>query len=329
MSEKIDPIRERRRKTTEETVKGERSKAGDTQKPAGGKTEKGPTKIYHRAVPAPEQREACLVLISGGELGRRYNLRTEDPISFGRGEENEVILEQEEVSRTHCKVRWYGVGYMLTDLDSTNGTYVNDQPVLEAMMRDGDQVQIAGLVFKFISSANIEIAYHEEIYRLSTTDGLTKAYNKRYLMDSLAREVSRCRRQQSKLSLIMLDIDHFKQVNDIHGHIAGDQVLRQMAGIIRTHIRQEDLLARFGGEEFMVVLPEVDAAGALHCAEKIHALVQDHAFEFEGVPIQLTASLGVASFGNGVDTAEELLLQVDERLYQAKSDGRNLVCGPP
>ena len=290
--------------------------------------DRGPTKNYNKVVKEPEVRDACFVMIHGPSLGRRYNLANEGNILVGRNDDCGLQLEEDEVSRRHCEVTCSRNRYAIRDLGSTNGTYVNDVLIGEREIRDGDQVQIGGAIFKFISSANIEIAYHEEIYRLSTTDGLTQVHNKRFLLEYLDREISRCRRQSSTLSLVLLDIDHFKQVNDVFGHLAGDQVLKHLTTLIRAHIRHEDVLARFGGEEFMIVLPQIGLAGARLCAEKVHRLVGQHKFVSEGAKIPVTISLGVVTSTPDTETATQLIAAADKQLYRAKDKGRNCVCGP-
>src|SRR5206468_1010659 len=142
-------------------------------------------------------------------------------------------------------------------------------------------------IFKFLTGGNIEAAYHEEIYRLTTVDGLTQTYNKRYFMDTLERELSRSHRYRRDLSLIMFDIDHFKSINDSFGHLAGDHVLKHLAQVVTARIRREDIMARFGGEEFAIVLPEIDSANALQFAEKIRKLVADTQFRFENATIEV------------------------------------------
>ena len=290
--------------------------------------DRGPTKNYNKVVKEPENRDACMVMIHGPSLGRRYNLAREGTVLVGRNDDCGLQMEEDEVSRRHCEVTCSRNRHVIRDLGSTNGTFVNDQPVGERELRDGDQIQIGGSIFKFITSANIEIAYHEEIYRLSTTDGLTQVHNKRFLLEYLDREISRCRRQQSKLSLVLLDIDHFKQVNDVFGHLAGDQVLKHLTNLVRDNIRHEDVLARFGGEEFMVVLPQIDGAGARLCAEKLHHLVEQNKFSSEGAKIPVTISLGVVTSSPSTETAAQLISAADKQLYRAKDKGRNCVCGP-
>ena len=268
---------------------------------------------------------ACLVVIYGPDLGKRIQLATEQ-IECGRSMQCDVPLDDDAVSRRHAAIRWTGSNYILNDLGSTNGTYVNDLAVQERMLRDGDQIKIGRTIFKFMQGGNIELAYHEEIYRLMTCDGLTQVHNKRSFDSALEREVSRATRYQRHLSLIVIDIDHFKRINDTRGHLAGDAVLRQFAALVNAHIRRDDVLARVGGEEFALLLPEIPLESAHLVAEKLRGLIARTSFSFEDAEIPVTSSFGVAAISPDAPfTTLELYRQADDRLYQAKRGGRNRV----
>lgn len=167
---------------------------------------------------------------------------------------------------------------------------------------------------------------------LSITDALTGAHNRRYLMEQLPREVERCRRYAYPLSVLMCDLDHFKQINDQRGHAAGDDVLQQFAARAQKSIRSNsDWIARYGGEEFMIVLPETAHSDGMIVAEKIRAIVASAPFPTRAGDAAVTASFGVASTGpNGPDLTvkvESLIRAADECLYKSKSEGRNRSCG--
>jgi diguanylate cyclase len=277
------------------------------------------------AAAAPDPTTACLVVIYGGELGKRIPLGTQ-PLECGRALDTGLPLDDDAASRRHARFAWTGSGFVVRDLESTNGTWVNDDSVVERILRDGDQIKVGRTIFKFIYGGNIELSYHEEIYRLMTFDGLTRVFNKRSFDEALQREVSRSQRYQRHLSLVLFDIDHFKRINDTRGHLAGDAVLRQLASLVLANVRREDIFARVGGEEFALLLPEVAGDGARTVAEKIRALVQRSTFRFEEQPIPVTASFGVASFEPDSSLAPADLYRIaDERLYQAKGGGRNRV----
>jgi diguanylate cyclase (GGDEF)-like protein len=267
-------------------------------------------------------KEACLVVLYGDDLGKKFNLDAPS-VLIGRSNKSDIQIDQESVSRNHAKIMNTGKSVILRDLGSTNGTYVNDELIDEYVLRDGDLIKIGRTIFKFLTGGNVENAYHEEIYRLTTVDGLTQIYNKRYFMEVLEREISRSHRYGRELSLIMFDIDHFKHVNDTHGHLAGDYVLSHLAEVIKRRIRREDIMARYGGEEFSIILPEIDHPNALVFAEKIRKLVERTEFIFEEKKIPITISIGVATAGETPPSVEELIRVADEFLYQAKGAGRN------
>lgn len=266
-----------------------------------------------------------MVVIYGAELGRRIALSTA-AIECGRGLQTEIPLDDEAVSRRHARISWNGLNYTVRDLGSTNGTYVNDASIVECALKDGDQVKIGRTIFKFIQGGNIELSYHEEIYRLMTFDGLTQVHNKRSFEVAIEREVSRAARYQRPLSLVMIDIDHFKKINDSRGHLAGDAVLRQLASLVAANVRRDDILARVGGEEFALIAPEIPSESARVVAEKLRAVVERTPFHFEDSQIPITASFGIGGMTPDAPvSATELYRRADERLYQAKKSGRNRV----
>jgi diguanylate cyclase (GGDEF)-like protein len=280
----------------------------------------------NRVTEHPPTKEACLVVIYGNELGKKYNLESPS-LLLGRGAKCDIQIDQESISRTHSKIINTGQAVRIRDLGSTNGTYVNDELVEERTLADRDQVQIGRTIFKFLTGGNIEHAYHEEIYRLTTVDGLTQIFNKRHFSEALNREVSRALRYRRELSLVMFDLDHFKLVNDKHGHLAGDSVLKTLAATVKARIRGEDVFARFGGEEFAIILPEIDGHNAHQFAEKIRHIVETTDFRFEGTRIEVTISMGVATLDPDESDPSQLIKRSDERLYEAKNAGRNCVRG--
>lgn len=271
-------------------------------------------------------RQACLVVIYGDDLGRRIPLG-EEPTVIGRSARCDVQIDQESVSRNHCRLAFNGRGYTIQDLGSTNGTYVNDDLVETIDLRDGDQIKVGRTILKFIVGGNIELQYHEEIYRLMTVDGLTQVHNKRYFDEMLDRELSRARRYDRSFCLILFDIDHFKQINDTFGHLAGDAVLRQLGTLVRAHVRRDDVVARTGGEEFAIITPEISMTGAMELARKLNAMVDEAVFEFEGTRIDVTISLGVAQWVPEMQSTQAIIQAADAKLYEAKRTGRNRVCG--
>src|SRR4029078_13575900 len=171
--------------------------------------------------------------------------------------------------------------WSVEDLQSPNGSYVNDVPVTRSVLRDADFLKIGAAIFKFLTGTGVEASYYEEIYRMTIVDALTGAYNKRYFLEFLEREIARCARYRRPLSLLMFDIDHFKAINDKHGHRPVDSVLRELSRRLLQRGRREELLARYGGEEFAAVLPETDLNGARTFGEQIRRLGGEQAVEGE------------------------------------------------
>ena len=273
-------------------------------------------------------REACLVHIypTGPCMGRRYPLGDKD-LLVGRGDDSDIRIQDNSVSRKHVKVEPTADGYQVSDLGSTNGTFVNDKQLDGPQtLHDGDYLRVGNCLYRYLTGGNIEAEYHEEIYRLTIQDGLTRIHNQRALTEFLDREVARSQRHKRPLSVLMFDIDKFKTINDTHGHLCGDFVLRELAECIRGTIRKEDLFARYGGEEFCMVLVETSMAEALGAAERVRSAIEQHGFQFENTKIKLTISVGVATTtGETVVTPADLLRTADEKLYQAKRSGRNCV----
>lgn len=279
----------------------------------------------------PMLQEACLVVLYGESIGRRIPLR-EGAMTVGRAGEVDLQFEDESVSRRHCRVepvidptgaqRW-----QVVDLQSTNGTFVNDRAVGTATLQHGDRVQVGRTICKFLGSGHIEAAYYEEIYRLVTTDGLTGLSNRRAFTECLAREFGRSLRYGRPLSLVILDIDHFKALNDTHGHLAGDAGLRQLGALLRANLRREDFVGRLGGEEFAVLLPEIDLAGARLVADKIRRLTAERGFVYDGADMRFTVSAGVATREGSDRDPEELVRRADQLLYVAKRGGRDRIEG--
>ena len=273
---------------------------------------------------------ACLVLIypPGPDMGKRFPLDRQEFV-LGRGTDCDIQVDRDSVSRRHAKVFLLdGTTWCVQDLGSTNGSYVNDNQIEQSALRDGDFLKIGAAIFKFLIGANVEVSYHEEIYRMTIVDGLTGVHNKRYFLEFLDREMARCARYGRPLALVMFDIDHFKNINDQHGHLTGDYVLKELARRLATRIRRDELLARYGGEEFAAVLPETGKQGALEFGEQLRLIVARDPFEFEGDKLPVTISVGVAVSGDGQPMdLTSFVKAADENLYRAKRGGRNQVVG--
>jgi diguanylate cyclase (GGDEF)-like protein len=289
------------------------------------------TQTTRTEVASPELvslRDAILVHIypTGPGLGRRYVIGLK-PVVIGRSDGCDIAIHDNSISRRHAQVQLTPGGVSVTDLGSTNGTFLNGTLVASAVLNDGDYLRVGNCIYRFLAGGNVEAQYHEEIHRLTIIDGLTETHNKRYLLEFLDRELARAARYQRPLAMILLDIDHFKQINDRLGHLAGDYALRELAHCLKGRVRREELLARYGGEEFAIILPETSCAAAVRCAEGVRATAEGHPFEFDGERFTVTVSVGVvATPGHAAWTSQELILRADRALYRAKGEGRNRVC---
>lgn len=269
---------------------------------------------------------AGLVVLAGPDLGRRFALGT-PRLVVGRAPASGIMLDDAAVSRAHAEFTSRGGRWVVRDLGSTNGTYVNDIRLsAEHALVEGDRVRIGPTTFKFLDVGSKETAYHEEVYRRRTRDALTGAFNRAHFQEALAREWVPTRRGGA-LTLLLLDVDHFKQINDTHGHAAGDAVLRGLPGRMAPALRPEDVLARYGGEEFALLLPGLAAAGAREVAERIREAVAATPFVASGVRIPVTVSIGLAEAVASTPNAAALVEQADGHLYAAKRGGRNRVAG--
>jgi two-component system cell cycle response regulator len=272
-------------------------------------------------------QDACLVRIypRGSSIGTRYLLNGVELI-LGRGEDCDITVHDCSVSRRHTRFELGIGGYLATDLGSTNGTFVNDKPADRTLLTDGDYLRTGNCLFRFLEGGNVEADYHEELYRLAIIDALTGLHNKRHLLDYLEREVTRSTRLKRPLSVILLDIDHFKGINDTLGHLAGDLTLRELATRLRSEICGDEMLARYGGEEFAAVLTETDLGEAIRIAERFREAASSQPFTFEDHRFHVTISLGVFSMRGGESfDPQELIRQADTLLYRAKREGRDRV----
>ncbi len=275
----------------------------------------------------PVDAECCLVQIHGPELGKKYTLLDLE-FSIGREEGNHIVVDLDNVSRRHARILRHQGRMFVQDLGSTNGTYLNDQEVMQpTLLRSGDLLKVGGAVFKFLTGDNVELQYHETIYTLTIQDGLTGINNRRYFLEHLEREMIRCHRYGRPLTLILFDIDFLTKINDVHGHLAGDYVLRELAQTLKRLMRKDQCFARYGGEEFAVIIPEDGGDRALLFAEKLRWCIEQKQFVFENQEIPVTISLGVAGLMPDMVEPLQFIKRADANLYKAKKTGRNRVVG--
>ena len=269
--------------------------------------------------------ESCLVQIFGPGLGRKIALERHT-LRVGREYDSDVVLRLDAVSRNHCAFVNTAGRVILRDLGSTNGTFLNDRELAkheEVELRTGDHVQIGPVIFKFLYGGDVEALYHEEIYKTSVVDPLTQLYTRRYLFGHMERELARAQRYGRPFSLVLLDIDHFKGINDCYGHLGGDFVLRELAALLRKHVRREDCCARYAGQQLAVAASENEPEQIVLFAEKLRGVVETHEFLFGGERIPVAVSIGIATATPGMTQPAELGGVCEDRLYQAKNGASN------
>jgi len=269
-----------------------------------------------------------LTVLTGGMSGQLFKV-TKGTAVIGRAANAEVKIEDDGISRTHARIRSETAGRaFIEDMGSRNGTFVNGTKLTGTVeLREGDKIQVGrGTVLRFGFQDNLDESFHENLMSSALRDGLTKLFNKKYFMERLDSELKFAVRHGVALSLLMLDLDYFKKVNDTLGHLAGDTVLAAVSSQLSRAVRNEDVVARFGGEEIAIVLRQINIENAMHMADRLRRMVETAVIPFDGKDLQVTVSIGVANYPTlTVKTPEQLVEAADKALYRAKGAGRNRV----
>lgn len=281
--------------------------------------------------PAPEpgankRDRAYLVVLAGSAVGEMYKVEEERTI-IGRGGKASIRLIDDGISREHAEIIVQNGEVFLHDLGSTNGTFCNGVKIEMKPLADGDKILVGSTtILKFTYHDNLDEVFQKQMYESALRDGLTKAFNKKYFTDRLESEYMYSIRHNAPLTLIMFDIDHFKKINDTHGHQAGDSVLSDLAALMIMSLRTEDVFARYGGEEFAVICRGSDMAQGQVVAERLRRAVEGRQFGYGGKVIPVTISVGLASLPDqGINDAASLVSAADSALYRSKQGGRNRV----
>ena len=275
--------------------------------------------------PGPEANIILIAHPRNQMLGSRYRFRPGKTLILGRAKGADVsIPDADSLSRRHASLTYRIESVILEDLGSTNGTFVNDVRIeVPTLLRSGDRFQIGSVHFKFLQERDVENAYHEAIHDMVVRDGLTQISNKRKYDEEAVREIARARRYGRPLSLILFDIDSFKAINDTHGHLCGDFVLKEVVYLVSDFFRKEQTFARVGGDEFAVLTPEARTDGAKTLAERLRSRIANHEFSYAGKPFRVTCSFGISEYNADMKGPQELYEAADRALYQVKHAGRN------
>ena len=281
------------------------------------------TRIRPPAPGATPDGAARLVFVEGAALlGVSVPLDAE--VVLGREPGCALRLPADDVSRRHARIAPAGDGHLVEDLGSTNGTFVNGEAVSARRLASGDRIRVGSFVARYAAAGDAAGRELEALAALARRDPLTGLANRRALEEALAREVGRAARDGAPLAVVALDVDHFKRVNDAHGHAAGDAVLAAVAARAAEALRAGDLLARIGGEEFAALLPGATLEAAAEVAERVRARIGAAPVPAGEARLAVTVSAGVAALAPAEDGAA-LLARADARLYAAKRAGRDRV----
>jgi diguanylate cyclase (GGDEF)-like protein len=282
--------------------------------------------------PSRHPSHPVLTVIGGPDAGRVVSLMEDEAVVLGRGTNCTMMLPDAGVSRQHARVTRRDRRFFVEDLNSKNGTFVDGGEVSRSRQIEiGSTIQVGpNVLIRLVLMTVAEEMLARQLYDSSMRDPLTGTYNRRYMMDRLHAEISFAIRHRGALSLGIIDLDDFKEVNDTRGHPVGDEVLVHSARTIAATLRSEDVLARIGGEEFAFVLRGIPHDEALKCAERIRAAIAAQRVHLVDSPwVGITISVGVAAIDDcaAAPSAESLFAVADERLYAAKRSGKNRVRG--
>jgi diguanylate cyclase (GGDEF)-like protein len=278
-----------------------------------------------RPIPV-EVVDDCLVVVHqrSGIVGQCIRL-ARFPARIGRDLDNEIVLDEDGVSRRHARLERRGTRTVIMDTASRNGTLVNNVELEGTVeLQTGDRIKIGPTVFKYLNGTDPDALLHEQIYRTAITDELTDLRNKRFFAEIFGQEHSRARRHARPLSLLVIDIDHFKAVNDTYGHHVGDVTLKAVADVIRLGVRTDDTAARYGGEEIAVLLPETSLSEAVTLAERLRDRISALDVTYRETSFRVTVSVGCAQL-QADEGINEFFERADRQTYVAKEAGRNRV----
>lgn len=285
--------------------------------PAGGEMHED-----RRSQGAPQ---ACLMVVYGTDLGARVEV-SRGGVRIGRGPRNDLVLRLDAVSRNHARISQdEGKGFVITDEGSTNGTFVNDVRVNEAVLQDGDLIKVGRARLKFMMGSNIEADYHREVFRIMTLDGLTNVYNKAYFMEVLERECNRAKRYTRDLALIRMSLSNPGRELVGRDPSAGDDIFRNIVAKVRERLRREDIVGRVRRDDLAILLPEIGLSGARVAAEKIRQIVLSEHPMVDGNPVKIGVSMGIACEVPQVVVASNLYKSALQALNRAKQAGANVI----
>ena len=278
----------------------------------------------------PVRTRPYFIVLAGTAMGSTHLIDKESTV-IGRGDKAGFRIIDEGISREHSRVVREGARLVMEDLGSTNGTYCNGVRVSRHVLSEGDKIMLGtSTILKFTYHDQLDEVFQQQLTESALRDPLTRLYNKKFFLDRIQSEFTYAERHKLPLALLFLDVDRFKVINDTYGHPVGDFVLQELALLIGRGLRNEDVLARYGGEELALICRGLDFIPAEMLAERIRRAVEEHAFDIDDKHIPVTVSIGVARAPDPrIRGAAELVAAADENMYLAKRSGRNRVCAKP
>ncbi len=270
-----------------------------------------------------------IIVIAGDLFGQMINLEEKKRVFFGRGSECDVVINNPSLSRKHCVVRNENGRIIIEDLNSTNGTFINGVRIKKTELESGQRVFLGDIcAFKFAYQDDIDLDLNRLILDKAIKDRLTNIYNRTYFDELLRKEFLFHKRANLPLSLIFIDLDDFKKINDTFGHICGDEILKKVALSLKSNVRESDYVCRYGGEEFVIILKNTSFEKAMKKAESLRQIISSIELLCNSRSVRVTASFGVATLENGnFKTERRLLAEADSAMYKAKELGKNMVIG--
>lgn len=281
-------------------------------------------------VQSPTHRP-ILICLAGSQRGQRHKLDKRETF-LGRSREVEFKVEDMRASRRHLCIYYENIEEpeetpvcFVEDLESRNGTELNGKKITgRVRLTENDRIGIGDAIFGFYLRDEMELRQQESLYRRATRDPLTGLFNRHQLNARLYQDIQDAHRYGTPLCFMVIDIDHFKSINDTWGHAIGDMVLRHVARVLEQDSRDKDFVARWGGEEFAIAMAGTPAADGLAQAELVRSQLQKFPLCAEGARVSITVSIGVSLLRND-DNADTLFQRADKCLYEAKQGGRNRV----
>ena len=275
-----------------------------------------------------KDRHTSLLMIVGQQIGKEFVL-DEGEYRIGRSRSAEVFIDDRSVSRFHAKIASVkgddGPDFIISDAGANNGVFVNGRKVESALLHDSDKIRLGSVVFKFLIQDELDSRYHSRIHRLINYDSLTGLFTLESFYRELSSELRNCEENSLSLTVMMLDIDGLKNVNDAHGHLVGRNVIREMGKTIRAALRPKDVPAIYGGDEFICYLPGTTRDEGVEVAERLRSMVAGRDFNYRDREVRVTISVGIACYPDDATDIEDLIRAADEAMYKAKKAGRNTV----